>query len=194
MKVYAAGRRGYAHPPLAALLDVHTEHRQVTVLIAARTKAEAFMLLAARHLAPTSIRDRDFRQATGTDVDVLRAGGVFDYPIVVMRSISLAGGPVVRVDEGKGQGAIIGHIIGGGWQPEAADMVAAAERAVRAIRARAVVGADDEEKQRLLAALAGSVIKIRAASDQLARARDRQRTLAQRAREMNLIKQAAAEL
>jgi hypothetical protein len=82
MKVYTTGHQ-HLLPRVAAALGLPTHVNHGRVLVAARTKAHAYQLLADRHLEPASIRDDEFRQAMGDDVDELARVGLFDMPVVL---------------------------------------------------------------------------------------------------------------
>jgi hypothetical protein len=97
MKVYTLGIHGFAPPDVANMLGLDTAHRQAEILVAAPTKAEAYALLAARHMAPSTIRDPHFRVATGVRVDLLERLRMFDAPVVYALKNSTAATPVVRV-------------------------------------------------------------------------------------------------
>lgn len=98
MKIFTP--RSHSHIPervrIALGLPKHITHGRV--LVAAKTKAAAFELLAARHMAPDSLRDPEFRQAMGNDLDELSRVGLLDAPVVLAMHNEGGGTPVIRVE------------------------------------------------------------------------------------------------
>jgi hypothetical protein len=112
MKVFTLGNHGYVTVETATILGANTQHRQVRVLICARSKAEAFRLLGDRGIGPGSITDPQFQRETPVDgdvVDMLTNVGLLDAPAVYALHRTRLVGPVVRI-EPDGSPAIVGHI------------------------------------------------------------------------------------
>jgi hypothetical protein len=108
LKVYTLGNNGFVGDAVRKAISQPEHVRQARMLISARTKADAIRLLEERRNrdnlaagAYTSVpapSDPEFRQATGNDVNALRAAGLLAEPDVLV--LSLNGGrrgPVARV-------------------------------------------------------------------------------------------------
>jgi hypothetical protein len=117
MKVFTLGSAGRASVAVCEILGANTQRRQVTVLAFARSKAEAFGLLAARGMAPGTVRDQHFRGATGDLPALLESVGLGDAPAVY--AVHNAGtGTVVRV-EPDGSATVVGEVERPKWDPSA---------------------------------------------------------------------------
>lgn len=190
MKVYTLGRHGFATPQIAAAVGTGTRHRQVDVFVAARSKAAAYALLAARRLAPGSVHDPDFRVATGDDVDALRAAGVLTDGVVLVKKLHAMNGPVVWV-EADGHIAQCGEFVRGQFVPDG-ELVAGG-----GLPEPAPVKGDSylKAKELLLAQLTASRHRYAAAEAELERVRKERNALCLRAAdEFDAVGEAAEAL
>jgi len=110
VKVYSLNSSSSVPAPVKPMLGLVQFNQQAEVFVSAASKAEAFRLLAARHMEPGSIRDPEFQLADGNDVRVLTNCGLFAAPAVIATN-RLTGdqADVVRV-EVTGEGTLLGRL------------------------------------------------------------------------------------
>lgn len=107
MKIYTLDPPGFVPTPIAKLLDLPGTNRQAQILISAGSKAEAFRLLAARGMEPSSPKFLEI--ADGDDVRVLADAGFFAAPAVLATKLIQAESDVVRVEPDT-SGTLLGRI------------------------------------------------------------------------------------
>lgn len=110
MKVYAVSpTSGVASPAIVAAVGLPPHRRQVRLIIAARSKAEAFRMLSARKVGPDSVRDPELAAGMGDDVDLLASVDLLSAPVVyAVEGVGVLG-EVVRVEE-DGSPTVVGRI------------------------------------------------------------------------------------
>lgn len=96
MKVYCLGNHGFVSALVRDALGLPSHVRQARVLVSARSKADAFRVLAERGMGPGSVRDPEFRVASGNDLDALAPSGLLNAPAVY--AVSPRIGAVVRIE------------------------------------------------------------------------------------------------
>ncbi|MFI2663320.1 hypothetical protein [Micromonospora carbonacea] len=101
LKTYTLGNQGFINNHVRDALGLPSHIRQARVIAVAATKAAAVQVLADHGFPNHSIRDSEFRQGMGNDIDALEAAGQIAAPGVLVTSMSFGGSlPVVRMQSG----------------------------------------------------------------------------------------------